>query len=35
MEANPAIGDVPLITLTKEKRRTHLMIENIRKALHG
>ena len=33
MAANPAIGDIPLITLTAENDAPQLMIEAIRKAL--
>jgi CheY-like chemotaxis protein len=33
MASNPAIGDIPLITLTDENDEPHLMIEAIRKAL--
>jgi CheY-like chemotaxis protein len=34
MSANPAIADIPLITLTAENDAPHLMIEAIRAALH-
>ena len=33
MAANPAIGDIPLLTLTEENDAPQLMIEAIRKAL--
>jgi PleD family two-component response regulator len=33
MAANPAIGEIPLITLTEENDAPQLMIEAIRKAL--
>jgi PleD family two-component response regulator len=33
MAANPAIGDIPLLTLTDENDAPQLMIEAIRKAL--
>ena len=33
MAANPAIGDIPLLTLTPENDAPHLMIEAIRGAL--
>ena len=35
MSANPAIGDIPLLTLTEENDAPQLLIEAIRKALHG
>ena len=35
MEANPAIGDIPLLTLTAENDAPQLLIEAIRKALSG
>jgi hypothetical protein len=33
MAANPAIGDIPLLTLTEENDAPQLMIDAIRKAL--
>lgn len=35
MESNPAIGDIPLITLTAENDAPAVMIEAIRKALRS
>jgi CheY-like chemotaxis protein len=35
MATNPAIGDIPLITLTAENDAPSVMIESIRKALRG
>ena len=35
MAQNPAIGDIPILTLTPENDAPQLLIEAIRKALHG
>ena len=35
MATNPAIGDIPLITLTPDNDAPSIMIESIRKALRG
>ena len=35
MAADPAIGDIPILTLTAENEAPQLMIEDIRRALRG